>query len=79
MAGQIMFFEKEYKLMPLAELEKFIKENKHLPEVPATNEAIEKGVELKEMNILLLKKVEELTLHVIDLNKKIEEIQNSKK
>lgn len=72
-------FEKEYKLMPLAELENFIKENKHLPEVPTTNEAIEKGVELKEMNILLLKKVEELTLHVIDLNKKIEEIQNSKK
>ncbi len=72
-------FEKEYKLMPLTELEKFISENKHLPEVPTTNEAIEKGIELKEMNILLLKKVEELTLHVIDLNKKIEEIQNSKK
>lgn len=72
-------FDDNYELMDLKSLENFIKKNKHLPEVPTTNEAIEKGIELKEMNILLLKKVEELTLHVIDLNKKIENLQNSKK
>lgn len=68
-------FEKNYKLMPLNELDKFIEKNGHLPEVPTTEEAIENGVELKEMNILLLKKIEELTLHIIQLNKKFE-LQN---
>lgn len=72
-------FDENYKLMDLNSLEKYIKKNKHLPEVPTTEEAISNGIELKEMNILLLKKVEELTLHIIDLNKKIEGIQNSKK
>ncbi|MFP3590626.1 hypothetical protein [Chryseobacterium sp. SIMBA_038] len=72
-------FDENYKLMDLNSLESYIKKNKHLPEVPSTDEAIKEGIELKEMNILLLKKVEELTLHVIDLNKKIENIQNTKK
>lgn len=64
-------FEKNYKLMPLNELDNFISKNGHLPEVPTTKEAIENGIELKEMNILLLKKVEELTLHLIDQNKEL--------
>jgi len=76
-------FEKEYKLMPLNDLDEFINTNGHLPEVPTTKEAIEKGIELKEMNILLLKKVEELTLHMINQNKQLqvqnEEIQALKK
>ncbi|WP_185288982.1 hypothetical protein [Chryseobacterium lactis] len=71
-------FEDNYKLMDLKTLENYIKENKHLPEVPTTAEAIKEGIELKEMNILLLKKIEELTLHIIDLNKKVETLQNSK-
>ena len=62
--------------MPLNELENFITKNKHLPEVPTTNEAIEKGIELKEMNILLLKKVEELTLYVIQQQKEIQKLKN---
>jgi hypothetical protein len=66
-------FEKDYKLMPLNELDQFITKNGHLPEVPTTKEAIDNGIELKQMNILLLKKVEELTLHLIDQNKKIED------
>ncbi len=69
-------FEKNYNLMPLNELERFIAENKHLPEVPTTDEAIEKGIELKEMNILLLKKVEELTLYVIQQQKEIQQLKN---
>jgi len=68
-------FEKNYNLMPLNELEKFITENKHLPEVPTTKEAIENGIELKEMNILLLKKVEELTLYVIQQQKELQELK----
>ncbi|WEK69786.1 MAG: hypothetical protein P0Y62_18500 [Candidatus Chryseobacterium colombiense] len=76
-------FEKDYKLMSLNNVEKFINENGHLPEVPTTEEAIKNGIELKEMNILLLKKVEELTLHLIQQNKELsvqkEEIEILKK
>lgn len=68
-------FEKDYQLMPLNELENFVAKNKHLPEVPTTQEAIENGIELKEMNILLLKKVEELTLYMIQQQKELQELK----
>lgn len=77
--------KKDYNLMPLEELEIFINKYGHLPEVPTTEEAIKNGIELKAMNILLLKKIEELTLHLIYLNKqmesqnvKIEQLQQNK-
>ena len=73
-------FAKDYKLMPLKEVESYISSNGHLPEVPTTEEAIQNGIELKEMNILLLKKVEELTLHLIEQDKRIEKLEaNAKK
>jgi hypothetical protein len=72
-------FEKNYKLMPLNDLAQFIDENGHLPEVPTIEEAIKNGIELKEMNILLLKKVEELTLHLIDQNKQLLDQKNQLK
>ncbi|GGG58227.1 hypothetical protein [Epilithonimonas arachidiradicis] len=73
-------FAKDYKLMPLKEVENYININGHLPEVPSTEEAIQNGIELKEMNILLLKKVEELTLHLIEQDKRIGELEaNNKK
>jgi hypothetical protein len=68
-------FQKDYKLMPLNNVEKFINENGHLPEVPTTEEAIKNGIELKEMNILLLKKIEELTLYTIEQQKRIEALE----
>ncbi|MFP3593700.1 hypothetical protein [Chryseobacterium sp. SIMBA_038] len=72
-------FEKDYKLMSLNELSQFINKNGHLPEVPTTKEAIENGIELKEMNILLLKKIEELTLHAIEQQKRIEVLEKKMK
>jgi len=72
-------FENNYKLRNLNDLEKFIKTNKHLPEVPSTQEAIANGIELKEMNILLLKKVEELTLYLIEQEKRIKALEADKK
>jgi hypothetical protein len=60
----------------LAEIETYIKENKHLPEVPSAKEMEKNGVQLGEMNMLLLKKVEELTLYVIEQNKEIKELKN---
>lgn len=72
-------FEKDYKLMSLNELDQFISKNGHLPEVPTTKEAIENGIELKEMNILLLKKIEELTLYTIEQQKRIEALEKKVK
>ena len=64
-------FEKKYGLTSLEELEKYIQTNKHLPEVPAAIDFEKEGISVGEMNMLLLKKVEELTLHLIDQNKQI--------
>jgi len=57
--------------LSLQEIEKFISANKHLPEVPSEKEVLEKGIDLGEMNVLLLKKIEELTLHMISMQKQI--------
>jgi hypothetical protein len=65
-------FEKNYNLRTLTEVENYINQNKHLPEVPAAKEMEANGVNLGEMNMLLLKKVEELTLYVIELKKEVE-------
>ena len=65
-------FDSTYQLSPLPELEKFIQTNKHLPGVPSTKEVAKDGLDLGDNQALLLKKIEELTLYVIDLNKKVE-------
>jgi hypothetical protein len=70
-------FEKNYNLLPLSELETYITQNKHLPEVPSAKEMEVDGLNLKEMNLILLKKVEELTLHLIELSKENEAQQNT--
>lgn len=62
-------FDKNYKLPNLSEVEKFYKENKHLPEIPSEKEVAENGIDVGEMNKLLLKKVEELTLYVVEQQK----------
>ena len=66
-------FADNYKLLPLAEVEKFVNKNKHLPEVPSASEVSKDGIDLGGNQTVLLKKVEELTLYMIDLNKKLEE------
>ncbi len=68
-------FQKEYKLMPLSEVEKFVQQNKHLPEFPSENSALKDGVAIEDMNVLLLKKVEELTLYIIEQDKKIKALE----
>lgn len=69
-------FKDNYKLMSLEEVEKFIGQNKHLPEVPAEKEVVENGINLGQMDALLLKKIEELTLYVIELKKENEKLLN---
>lgn len=65
-------FEPDYKLASLPEIEAFTKANKHLPEVPSAAEIEKGGLDLAKMNLTLLKKVEELTLHAIAQNKQLE-------
>ncbi|MBK7885624.1 MAG: hypothetical protein IPJ81_18910 [Chitinophagaceae bacterium] len=65
-------FQNDYKLKPLHEVEQFIKENKHLPEVPSEKEVKENGNNLGKMDAVLLQKIEELTLYLIEQNKSIE-------
>jgi len=68
-------FAPDYKLAPLAEIESFIQENQHLPQVPSAATVEKEGFELAAMNALLLKKVEELTLYLIEQNKKMEALE----
>jgi hypothetical protein len=77
-AGADFVFEPDYKLPDLNELEKFVKTNKHLPEIPTANQMVENGINLGELNIKLLKSLEELTLHVIELNKRMEKLEAEK-
>lgn len=65
-------FESDYELMPLSALERYVKQNKHLPDVPTAKEVDSNGVALGELNATLLKKVEELTLYMIELKKENE-------
>lgn len=62
-------FDENYELPELSSVERFIKEHHHLPEVPSEAEVLESGINVADMNAVLLKKVEELTLYVIDLKK----------
>jgi hypothetical protein len=73
--GPDYVFEKNYKLPTLEEIKSYIDQNKHLPEVPSAAEMEKNGVQLGEMNMLLLKKVEELTLYAIELKKENKEVK----
>ncbi len=64
-------FEKDYKLPTLEDVELFINENGHLKDIPSNEEVEENGIEVGEMNKLLLQKIEELTLYLIEQNKEI--------
>jgi len=59
-------FDDDYQKMSLEKLMSFIQENNHLPEIPSAAEVEENGLDLGTFSVLLLKKIEELTLHVID-------------
>jgi len=65
-------FDDDYPLMPLSQVEAFIMENRHLPGIPSEKEVMASGFNIAEMNALLLQKIEELTLYVIEFEKKIE-------
>lgn len=73
-------FQPDYDLRTLKETKKYITENKHLPEIPSAAEIGKNGIDLGDMNMRLLKKIEELTLYQIDLLERLEklEIENAR-
>ena len=68
-AGADFVFSSDYQLRSLSEVETFVKENRHLPEIPSEKQMVENGLNVNEMQIKLLQKIEELTLYVIEQNK----------
>ena len=71
-------FHKDYKLPSLEEIEKYIKLNKHLPGIPSAKDVQKNGIDLGDNQALLLKKIEELTLYIIELNKKVSLLEQNK-
>lgn len=70
-------FEPDYNLRPLYEVEAFVKTNKHLPEIPSAKQMKADGVNVAEMNKLLLQKVEELTLYILIQDKRINRLEKA--
>ncbi|MNU43752.1 hypothetical protein D3C71_325430 [compost metagenome] len=70
-------FDQNYKLLDLKELDEFIKLNKHLPNIPSADEMVNNGLDVAEMDALLLSKIEELTLYVIELKKELEALKQA--
>lgn len=68
-------FANNYTLKPLNEVEAYITRYRHLPEVPSKEQVNEEGINLVEMNATLLKKIEELTLYLIEQNKRLEKLE----
>ena len=65
----------DYQMLDLKSLEAFLKQNHHLPEIPSAQKLKEDGLELKKMNLLLLQKIEELTLYTLEQQKQLDALQ----
>ncbi|MFZ1528532.1 MAG: hypothetical protein WAT19_07275 [Ferruginibacter sp.] len=68
-------FANDYKLMPLSKVEQYIKDYKHLPNVPSAGEMVEEGNDLGKTTAKLLEKIEELTLYMIEMKKENEKLK----
>jgi hypothetical protein len=72
-------FQPDYQLMPLSELRTYVNTNSHLPNVPSAKEFEANGVDLGELNRLLLEKTEELTLYILQLEDRIKSLEETTK
>ncbi len=68
-------FEPDYDLMSIEEMEAYVLENKHLPGVPSAKEVEQNGINVVDMDATLLKKIEELSLYIIELHKELEQLK----
>ncbi|NLU96461.1 hypothetical protein [Chitinophaga sp. Ak27] len=72
-------FLESYQLMPLTATARFIREYKHLPDIPSAAEVAREGIDVGEMNSKLLQKIEELTLHLIEQNERVAALEKEVK
>lgn len=68
-------FAPDYVLQPLPDVERYVRQHRHLPHMPSAQEVSQQGVDLAKMNALLLQKIEELTLYQIESQKKISALE----
>lgn len=68
-------FDQNYELMPLNDLENYIKQNKHLPGMPTEKEVVKNGLNVKEVSVATVEKVEELVLYILQLENRIAELE----
>lgn len=68
-------FDEKYKLKSIEDLESFVKTNKHLPNIPSAEEVVKDGIDMATMDAKLLEKIEELSLYIIQQNKRIEALE----
>jgi hypothetical protein len=72
-------FDDHYNLPSLYAVESYIQKNKHLPGVPSESKVISEGINLGKMDSILLQKIEELTLHLIEMNKRLDALETENK
>ncbi|MCG8701834.1 MAG: hypothetical protein MI922_27520, partial [Bacteroidales bacterium] len=70
-------FESDYQRMPINELKTYIEENGHLPKVKSADEIEQEGLGISEASKMMMEKIEELTLYIIELQEQINELQES--
>jgi len=70
-------FDEKHTLISLDEVEKFIQQHKHLPNMPSAKEVEEKGLHLGDVQKRMMEKIEELTLYVIELKKEIAQLKSA--
>jgi len=75
--GPDYVFNNDYKLITLPDLKNYLSKNHHLPEIPSAAEMAKDGLDLGDMNTKLLKKVEELTLYLIDKDKQLANLEST--
>ena len=68
-------FSSDYQLMPLSDLKAFVNENHHLPEVPSESDIMTEGIEIGDMQGILLKKIEEMTLYILQQQEQIDKLE----
>ena len=70
--GPDYVFDENYQLRNIRELEEYLQTHRHLPDIPSAKEMEEEGINLSTLNLMLLKRIEELTLYLIDQEKRIQ-------
>lgn len=74
-SGADFVFDESYKLRPLSEVKEYVEKNQHLPEIPSAEEMQQKGVNMNDLQMQLLQKVEELTLYILQQEQRIQQLE----